>query len=418
MTRTITYACLSILLVAAIIIRPDEAFQASLQGLTVWWNIVFPGLLPFLALLELMLTFGAVHALGTLLHPLMRRLFRLPGESGIAMALGWTGGFPLGAEAVASLRRSKLVTIAEGQRLLALSHMPSPLFMLLVVGSGFLHHPELGAAIAAAVWLSALLTSFVTAHFTPAAASAPASTRNNPDSETTDNYDTRAKQAPPSSLLRRASTAMQAANKRDGRTFGKALGDSVVVSVYKLMAIGGFMMFAAVLVRLLQPLMPENIPAFLLPAFLESHIGVYAAATTKFAGGIPWTAACCAAVLSWSGLSALLQAGGMLTGSGLSLARLAASRLVQSLLAFIITLLAWKPAGKLIQALFPTAAPAFTQTEKTGAATDATIRASDLHSLWPYTPVLLFGFLLAVSVLVMISTAITIASRAKRDPLN
>ncbi|AZN40815.1 nucleoside recognition domain-containing protein [Paenibacillus albus] len=399
MTRTILYACLSILLVAAIIVRPDEAFQASLQGLTVWWNIVFPGLLPFLALLELMLTFGAVHALGELLHPLMRRLFRLPGESGIAMALGWTGGFPLGAEAVASLHRSKLVTSTEGQRLLALSHMPSPLFMLLVVGSGFLHRPELGAAIAAAVWLSALLTALISSIFAAESESAPASKRS-------------AKEPPPPSLLRRASTAMQAASKRDGRSFGKALGDAVVVSVYKLMAIGGFMMFAAVLVRLLQPLMPERIPAFLLPAFLESHIGVFAAANTNFAGGIPWTAACCAAVLSWGGLSALLQAGSMLTGSGLSLARLAASRLVQSLLAFFLTLLAWKPAGKLMQALIPSAAPAFTQT-KTGAATDAAIRASDLHSLWPYTPVLMISFLLAVSALAMISTAIAAASRTK-----
>ncbi|REE94370.1 sporulation integral membrane protein YlbJ [Paenibacillus taihuensis] len=393
MTRTITYACLSILLVTSIILRPDEAFQASLQGLTVWWNIVFPGLLPFLALLELMLTFGAVHALGALLHPLMRRLFRLPGESGIAMALGWTGGFPLGAEAVAALRRSKSVTVAEGQRLLSLSHMPSPLFMLLVVGSGFLHRPELGAAIAAAVWISAVLTSFITAHFS--SASAPAPTRG-------DNKE----QPAPTSVLRRAAAAMQAASKRDGRTFGKALGDAVVVSVYKLMAIGGFMIFAAVLVRLLQPLMPERIPAFLLPAFLESHIGVYAAATTKFAGGVPWTAACAAAVLSWSGLSALLQAGSMLADTGLSLARLAAARLVQSLLAFFITLLAWKPAGKLLQYIIPSSAPTFSQTEKTGAATAASIRAGDLHSLWPYTPVLLIGFLFAVSVLITLSAAI------------
>lgn len=399
MTRTITYACLSILLVAAIIMRPDDAFQASLQGLTVWWNIVFPGLLPFLTLLELMLTFGAVHALGALLHPLIRRLFRLPGESGIAVALGWTGGFPLGAEAVAALRRDKQVSVAEGQRLLSLAHMPSPLFMLLVVGSGFLHQPELGAAIAAAVWLSALLTSFITAHFSPTAAPEPASIRS----------EDKTKSASPS-LLRRAASAMQAASKRDGRTFGKALGDAVIVSVYKLMAIGGFMIFAAVLVRLLQPLMPERIPAFLLPAFLESHIGVYAATTTKFAGGIPWTAACAAAVLSWSGLSGLLQAGSMLTDTGLSLARLAAARLVQSLLAFFLTLLAWKPVGKLLQSIIPTTAPAFMQTEKTGAATSASIRASDLHSLWPYTPVLLIGFMLAVSILALTSAAIAATS--------
>ena len=187
---------------------------------------MFPGLLPFLTLLELMLAFGAVHALGALLHPLMAKLFRLPGEAGIALALGWTGGFPCGAEAAAALRKSSAITVPQGKRLLALSHMPSPIFMLLVVGSGFLHRPELGAAIAVVVWLAALLPALIAARFAkrePVGATAGSS----------------------SGLMRRAAAAMREARARDGRTFGKLLGDAVTVSVYKLMAIGGFMMFAA-----------------------------------------------------------------------------------------------------------------------------------------------------------------------------
>jgi sporulation integral membrane protein YlbJ len=214
MIRTIMLACLSILLVASIITKPDAAFQASLQGLTVWWNIVFPGLLPFLTLLELMLAFGAVHALGTLLHPLMHKLFRLPGETGVAVAIGWTGGFPCGAEAAAALRKSNSLTVKQGNRLLAMSHLPSPLFMLLVVGTGFLHRPELGIAIALIVWLAALLPALIAARFT----------RSEPGQATAD------RQAV--GILRRAAQAMREARERDGRTFGKLLGDAVSVAVY------------------------------------------------------------------------------------------------------------------------------------------------------------------------------------------
>ncbi|MBP3964538.1 nucleoside recognition domain-containing protein [Paenibacillus lignilyticus] len=401
MTRTILLACLSILLVASIIVRPDEAFQASLQGLTVWWNLVFPGLLPFLTLLELMLAFGALHGFGALLQPLMRKLFRLPGEAGIAIALGWSGGFPCGAETTAALRRSETVTAPEGQRLLALTHMPSPLFMLLVVGAGFLERPAIGAAIAAAVWASALLTAFLHARFAkmkPAAANEPAQ--------------------PPAAasitlLLKQAAVAMVAARKRDGRTFGKVLGDSVTVSVYKLMAIGGFMMFGAVLVKLTQPLLPEGTPAFLLPGLIESHIGTYAAASSHFTGGLPWNAAAIAAVLSFGGLSALLQAGSAISGTGLSLKRLAATRLIQSLLAFFLTLAAWKPMSSLAGRIIPAAAPAMEQPEKTGGASNAIIHAGDLHSLWPYTPVLLLLFLFML--LALITASLLAAPQTKTN---
>ncbi|WP_308639206.1 nucleoside recognition domain-containing protein [Paenibacillus silvisoli] len=399
MSRTILLACLSILLVASIITRPDEAFQASLQGLTVWWNIVFPGLLPFLTLIELMIAFGAVHAFGALLQPIMSKLFRLPGEAGLVMALGWTGGSPCGAEATASLRKSGHITEREGQRLLALSHVPSPLFMLLVVGSGFLHRPELGAAIAAAVWCSALITSLVQARLTRV--------------EPTNQQSPETKTGATGSLLRQAAVAMIAARNRDGRTFGKALGDAVTFSVYKLMAVGGFMMFGSVLVRLIQPYMPEGLPAFLLPGLLESHIGTFAAASTAFTGGIPWNAAAIAAILGWGGTSALLQAGSAIAGTGLSLSRLAVARLLQGALAFALTLFAWKPLSALLGRILPAAAPAIEQTEKTGAATAAIVRAGDLHTLWPYTPVLLLLFLFMMAALALASMMTSPAGRAR-----
>jgi len=383
-TRTLTFAFLSLLMVAAIVYRPDEAFQASLQGLTVWWNIVFPGLLPFLTLMELMLAFGAVHALGVLLDPLMRRLFRLPGEAGFAVAIGWTGGFPSGAESAAALRRRGAVSHGEGQRLLALTHMPSPLFMLLVVGAGFFHRPELGAAVVCAVWLAALVAALVDARL-PRPPGAPAAVMGHggPD---------HAASAARGGLLQRAAAAMAEARALDGRTFGKALGDSVTSAVYKLMAVGGFMMFGTVLVRLIEPLMPDSLPDLLLPGLLESHIGAYAAASAQLPGGIGWNAAAAAAVLSWGGVSALLQAGSAIAGTDLSLPRLAAARLAQSALAGVLLLALWRPLTGALAAWSPAARPALGLQEAAQHPAAAAIRANDLHSLWPYAPLLIAAF--------------------------
>lgn len=257
MAKTVMLAFLSILLVVAIIIQPDAAFQASLQGLTVWWNIVFPGLLPFLVLFELIAAFGLTHALGSLLQPLMSRLFRLPGEAALTIVLGWMGGYPAGAEATASLRKRNVVTKQQGQRLLALAHMPNPLFMLVVIGAGFLHKPIVGVIIAAAVWISALWVMFIMTLFRRKEQSGqersdqeqPGRQLGQKQSVTANDEEHR------STILHRAAEAFRLGREQDGRSFGKTLGDSVAASVQKLMMIGGFMIFAAVLAKLSEPLL-------------------------------------------------------------------------------------------------------------------------------------------------------------------
>lgn len=346
MAKTIVIAIISILLVGSIIIQPDTAFQASLQGLTVWWNIVFPGLLPFLVLFELMTAFGLAHAAGALLQPVMMRLFKLPGETASALVVGWTGGYPAGAEAAASLRKRKTVDRKQGQRLLALAHMPNPLFILVVIGAGFLHKPITGIMIAAAVWLSALVLLFISA------------AGRKPDGNREE-----AVPAPESAVSKpgsigRMAAAMRLGREQDGRSFGKVLGDAVTSSVQKLLMIGGFMIFASVIAKLSEPLyMPmlaELGLGFAGTAFFEGHIGAYAAAVWDApGGGSRMNAAAISAVLAWSGLSGILQTGYSIAGTDLRLLPFAAFRVIHAIAAFGFTLLLWKPLSALLRYVTP-----------------------------------------------------------------
>src|SRR5690606_26491392 len=80
-----------------IVRSPDEAVRASLAGLALWWNQVFPGLLPPLVLAELLAALGVLRGLAVLLEPAARTLFRLPGAAGWAISFGWTAGIPAAA---------------------------------------------------------------------------------------------------------------------------------------------------------------------------------------------------------------------------------------------------------------------------------------------------------------------------------
>ncbi|WP_052350319.1 nucleoside recognition domain-containing protein [Paenibacillus gorillae] len=394
MARTILLAIISLTLIGAVIRMPDAAFQASLQGLTVWWTIVFPGLLPFLVLFEMIVAFGLAHGLGVLMQTPMRKLFKLPGDAALPLVLGWMSGFSAGAEATAELRRREVLSQRDGQRLLALSHMPNPMFMLIVIGAGFMHRPELGIIIAAAVWLSALWTFGLQALFRRRR---PVQTAMNPRRGGlvggTDGDG--------GSLLRRASAAITSAREEDGRGFGKVLGDAVYSGVQKLMVVGGFIIFSSVVARLAQPLLhfaaPNGALDLALPALLEGHIGAYAAAVWQGPlSSVSVNAALVAAVLAWSGISAILQAGYAISGTGLKLLPFIGTRLLHAVHAALFALLLWKPAQAAL-AWLPMPLPVFLGGDGGAGKTEAAmlshgdpinaplpLAVSDLPGLWPY----------------------------------
>ena len=73
---------------------PQAAYEGACRGLETWAVHLLPSLLPFFIAADLLLSMGFVRFLGVLLEPVMRPLFRLPGEAGFAVALGFTSGFP------------------------------------------------------------------------------------------------------------------------------------------------------------------------------------------------------------------------------------------------------------------------------------------------------------------------------------
>lgn len=412
MAKTVLLAFFSILLVVTIILRPDAAFQSSLQGLTVWWNIVFPGLLPFLVLFELIAAFGLAHAISSLLQPLMSKLFKLPGEAALAIVLGWLSGFPAGAEAVASLRKRSIVTKKQGQRLLALAHMPNPLFMLVIIGAGFMHKPILGIIIAAVVWLSALWIMLLMGLLS----------RHSADEEITNSQTPAISGNSPSNqgILKRAAEALQFGQEQDGRSFGKALGDAVSSSVQKLMMIGGFMIFASVLAKLVEPLLAPVLSkagiGFVTQALFEGHLGAYAAAIWDAPGNsMIINAAAIAAVLAWSGLSGILQTGYAITGTDLKLLPFVAMRLIHSLHAFAFMLILWKPITLLLSLLLgsnsvPTTLPIATNSPDTILV--RIIRNADMPLLWPFS---IAGCILLALALLLFSLTLLPYRRAGRS---
>lgn len=377
---------LAILLAIAIISSPEGSFKASLQGLKLWWTLVFPALLPFLILSEMLTASGFVHGFGVLLEPIMKKIFRLPGASGWTLALGVTAGFPGGASGVMQLHKQGSITDKEAGRLASLAHFSSPVTLLIVIGVAFLHSPTAGYFLLAIHWISGLLAGYTDALLNGKPNNSQPYKKVNPNT----------KRRP--SLLNRVTEAANEARLRDGRNFGQLLGESVASAVQNLMIVGGYIIMFAVIIHIFTSLFPM-VPTALPAGLMEIHLGTNALSTwmTSSSGlNTILGMALLSAALGWSGLCAQLQALTMLKQAGVRFLPYAVARLLHGLYAFLLTLLLWKPLLSFREATLPTLAGSET-------APSGTV---DVITIWSSLPQLISLQSLLLLILLLLSTVI------------
>ncbi len=220
---------------------PQESVDASIRGLNMWWEIVFPSLLPFFIVSEMLIGFGVVRFIGVLLEPLMRPLFKVPGVGGFVWAMGMASGFPAGAKLTARLRQEGQISKTEAERLVAFTNCSNPLFIFGAVSVGFFHNAKLGVILALAHYLGNITVGLSMRFY------------GRKNEETNEK-----KQGKPS--IRYALSVLHRTRINDNRPIGKLLGDAVMSSIRTLLMIGGFIILFSVINKLLYHL---GITAFL-----------------------------------------------------------------------------------------------------------------------------------------------------------
>lgn len=334
---TVTLAGVVILLTILLVLYPQQSFSAGVAGLTVFWDVVFPSLLPFFILSDIMLGLGVVNALGVLLEPLMRPLFSVPGVGAFALSMGLAAGYPMDAVITAKFRRGGLCSRIESERLLAFTNTADPLFMFGAVAVGMFKSPGLGILLAVAHYISAFVVGVTFKLYGR-------------------NEERRirpfAPSAPSGHMFRRSYRELLRARAEDGRPFGKMLGDAVNDSVRTLLMIGGFIVFFAVFLKVLDVtgvlailMIPfaglfhlvhfdHRLLSPLMSGAFEIDIG--SAATAAVSSPLIQKVAVVSAIIAWSGLSVHAQVASVLTGTDIRMRPYLIARLYHAALAAII----------------------------------------------------------------------------------
>lgn len=343
--HTYVIAAVSLLLTIVFVLYPEDAFHSSVAGLRLWFDIVFPALLPFFVMAEILMGLGVIHFIGALLEPLMRPLFRIPGAGAFAAALGLAAGYPLGAKLAGNLARAELCTDAEGERLVSFANTADPLFMVGAVAVGMFHMPAVGGVLAVSHYCAVFCVGFLMRYHARHAPSTPEPPRKEP-------------------MLPRALRALSDARNVDGRPIGTLFSDAVRESMGALFFVGGTIIMFSVVIRLLtvagvigfftallqKPLGMLGVDATLTNALLVGIVEITNGAQVASTANAPLMhkLAVTSGIIAWSGLSVHTQVAAMLHGTNIRITPYVVSRGLHALLAAGFAWLLLGPAHGLI----------------------------------------------------------------------
>ncbi|MGB9802385.1 sporulation integral membrane protein YlbJ [Desulfofundulus sp.] len=392
-------AC-ALLFVVGMITHPQTVYEGAVYGLGAWWNIVFPSLLPFFIVSELLMNFGVVHFMGILLEPVMRPLFNVPGEGSFVLTIGYTSGYPIGAMVTARLRAQKLCTRIEAERLMSFTNNSSPLFMLVAVAVGMFHNASLGPLIAGAHYLANITIGLALRFYgrnDPEVLPRPVTNRN-------------------SGILKRALAEILSRQHQDKRPPGQIIGDAVKHAINNLLNIGGFIILFAVIIRLLTQagfidllarilglvLVPFGLSPAVLPALasglFEMTTGTRLA--SEAAAPLLHQLIAVAMILAWGGLSIQAQAASMIAGTDIRMGLFILVRIAHAILAAFYTFLMFGPAEGLTRHVIqPVFAPL--------------VAAVQPVSLWGESLIYLLLSLLCMTIMIMLALILFIITHIR-----
>lgn len=329
----------AVILATSLMVFPQEAFDASLRGLSIWWDVVFPSLLPFFIISELLISFGVVSFLGAFMEPFMRPLFKVPGTGGFVWAMGIASGYPAGAKMTTRLWKDKRITTIEAERLVSFTNASNPLFLFGAIAVGFFHDPTLGILLAVAHYGANFFVGIIMRFH----GKEDASSRS------------KKKLALPS--VKAAFQMLHEERLRDDRPIGKTLGDAVQSSVQTLLMIGGFIILFSVINEILSLLNVTAVLAMIAGGILavfqfsselsvpmisglfEMTLGSQLASLTD--APLKQKIIITSFMLAFAGFSAQAQAGSLMAETDIRFRPFFIARCLQGVIAAVLTYLCW-----------------------------------------------------------------------------
>jgi len=283
---------------------PQTTFLGAKSGLTLWLFTVLPTLLPFMVVTNILVSINGDQYLSNMIAPVTKRILHISTSANYALIIGLLCGYPMGAKAITDLITNGKISKQEGQYLLCFCNNASPMFIISFICYSSLENIKYLIYIIVPIYMSSLVCCFLFKLLTKNASSI-----------------TRKNEIIPNSEL----------------SF-KIIDQAILGSFENLTKFGGYIIIYSIFASFVLHNIPitENLKLISL-GMLEITTGI--SYITKSSLAINTMLPLICFFTAFGGLSITSQTASIIGKSGLSLSKYIFAKLINGILAFIISII-------------------------------------------------------------------------------
>ena len=134
---------LLIIITVLLLINSNITINTVIYSINIFKKSIFPSLLPFFIISELLINYGFVEFTSKIFKPLMK-LFKVSPNSSYILVMSMISGFPSSSKYTKDLYLKKIINDLEATKILMFSHFSNPLFIMGAISITFLNNKKIG----------------------------------------------------------------------------------------------------------------------------------------------------------------------------------------------------------------------------------------------------------------------------------
>lgn len=145
------------IIIILILINSYEIMESIRFSFTLCINNLFPSLIPFMLLSNILIKYNFINDLGDLLKTIMNKLFKVNKNCSFAFIMSILSGTPSNAKYLKDLLENNLINLNDCKKCLNFCHFTNPVFIIGTIGLTFLNNKKIGLIILLSHYLSAVI---------------------------------------------------------------------------------------------------------------------------------------------------------------------------------------------------------------------------------------------------------------------
>lgn len=155
--KKILYIILFFILIVLILINSYEIIQSIHFSFSLCINNVFPSLIPFMLLSNILINYNFVNDISNILENIMKKIFKVNKNCSFALIMSILSGSPSNAKYLKDLYDNNLISLKDVQKCLNFCHFTNPIFIIGTIGVVFLNNKKIGLIILISHYISSII---------------------------------------------------------------------------------------------------------------------------------------------------------------------------------------------------------------------------------------------------------------------